>query len=401
MKTWKKILLGCLAVVLALVIALGVTVWCLWGNELATLASISQVRARNDAHLDGSVYTMQVKGGFYLDDFVAQGGVKSDSELISFITGKIAKGLIPMTIRDPEIGCSSFTAATADGDALFGRNYDFSKTNTMLVTTQANPGRHASVSTVDLQFLGIDVDKDPEGLMSRIICLAAPYAPLDGVNDAGVACGIYMTYQGGEKTVATNQDTDKPDFTSTTLLRLILDYAGSVEEAVEIASSYDLHDSARTSYHYMVADASGRSAILEWVGDNDATDNDGAARQLVVHYNDEDDYVGVREASSSFQWITNFIVNPGYYDGVDPSEKKGEDRYDRIYEELSRTDGVVADEQAALDILAIVGRRSWKNDDGNGCTVHSVVYNLTDRTALWVSNENYDDPTAVFTLSVR
>ena len=64
MKTWKKTLLGCLAVVLALVIALGVTVWCLWGNELATLASISQVRARNDAHLDGSVYTMQVKGGF-------------------------------------------------------------------------------------------------------------------------------------------------------------------------------------------------------------------------------------------------------------------------------------------------------------------------------------------------
>ena len=401
MKTWKKILLGSLAVVLVLVIALGVTVWCLWGNELTTLASIRQVRARNDAHLDGSVYTMQVKGGFYLDDFVAQGGVKSDSELIGFITGKIAKGLIPMTISDPEIGCSSFTATTADGDALFGRNYDFSKTNTMLVTTQANSGRHASVSTVDLQFLGIDVDKDPDGLMSKIICLAAPYAPLDGVNDAGVACGIYMTYQGGEKTVATNQDTDKPDFTSTTLLRLILDYADSVEESVEIASSYDLHDSARTSYHYMVADASGRSAILEWVGDNDATDNDGAARQLMVHYSDDDDYVGAREATSGFQWITNFIVNPGYYDGVASEEKKGEDRYDRIYEELARTNGVVADEQAAMDILAIVGRRSWKNDDGNGCTVHSVVYNLTDRTALWVSNENYDDPTAVFTLSVR
>ena len=42
-------------------------------------------------------------------------------------------------------------------------------------------------------------------------------------------------------------------FTATTLLRLILDYADSVEEAVEIASAYDLHDSANTSYHYMVA----------------------------------------------------------------------------------------------------------------------------------------------------
>ena len=45
---------------------------------------------------------------------------------------------------------------------------------------------------------------------------------------------------------------------------------------------------------------------------------------------------------------------------------------------------------------ATVGRRTWKNDDGNGCTVHSVVYNLTDKTALWVTNENCGDPTAVF-----
>lgn len=209
-----------------------------------------------------------------------------------------------------------------------------------------------------------------------------------------------MTYQGGEETIATNQDTDKPDFTSTTLLRLILDYADDVDEAVEIAQSYDLHDSAKTSYHYMVADASGRSAILEWVGDTDATDNDGSARELVVHYNDADDYIGQREAESDFQWITNFVLNPGYYDLSAPEEKKGYDRYEQIYQELHAVDGIVADEQAAMDILASVGRRTWNNDDGNGCTVHSVVYNLTDKTAMWIPNENYDDPSAVFHLEV-
>lgn len=119
---------------------------------------------------------------------------------------------------------------------------------------------------MDLQFLGIDVDQNMNGLMDKVISLASTYAPLDGINDAGVSCGIYMTYQGGDKTIATDQNTDKPDFTSTTLLRLILDYADSVEEAVEIASSYDLHDSASTSYHYMVADSTGKSAILEWTG---------------------------------------------------------------------------------------------------------------------------------------
>lgn len=397
----KKILIRIGIALLAVILAFGIAVYALWHNEIGTLMSMELVRDRNDTHLDGAVYTMHVKGGFYLDDFVAQGGVKNDGELIAFVTEKITKGLIPMQITDPEIGCSSFTAVSESGDRLFGRNYDFSKTNTCIVFTEKNAGRHASISSVDLQFLGMDVDKNLEGLMDRITCLAATYAPLDGINDAGVACGIYMTYQGGETTVATNQNTDKPDFTSTTLLRLILDYADSVEEAVEIASAYDLHDSAKTSYHYMVADANGKSAILEWVGERDATDNDGGARRLVVTYNDKDAHIGEWEAGSDYQWITNFVIQPDYYADSPVEDKKGYDRYERIYEELAKTNGIVKDEQAAMDILGIVGRRTWKNDDGNGCTVHSAVYNLTDKTMLWVPNENYGDPTAIFTFSLE
>lgn len=394
----KKILLTVLAVVVALVVLAGVGIYAVWHNEIGSVASIEMLRERNDDHLDGAVYSMHVQGGFYLDDFVAQGGVSNDTDLIQFITDNITHGVVNLNMTAPEIGCSSFTATAENGDALFARNYDFSKTNAMLVFTDANEGRHASISTVDLQFLGIDVDQDMTGLMDKVICLAAPYAPLDGVNDAGVSCGIYMTYQGGEETVATSQDTDKPDFTSTTLLRLILDYADNVEEAVEIASSYDLHDSANTSYHYMVADASGKSAILEWTNDSavDTTDNDGSQRTLKVVYNDQDADIGEREGASSYQIVTNFVLQPGYYEGVPAENKKGADRYDRLYEELQATDGVVADEQAAMDILQSVGRRSWDNDDKNSCTVHSAVYNLTKKSVLWVTNENYDDPTAVF-----
>lgn len=397
MRILKKILIGITSALLALILIVGIGIWAIWGNEISALASFTMVRDRNDAHLDGAVYTMHVKGGFYLDDFVAQGGVKSDKELINFVTEKITKGLIPMNISDPEIGCASFTAESESGDMLFGRNYDFAKTNTCIVFTEANKGRHATISTVDLQFLGMDVNKNVEGLLNKVTCLAATYAPLDGINDAGVSCGIYMTYQGGNRTVATNQDTDKPDFTSTTLLRLILDYADDVEEAVEIASSYDLHDSAGTSYHYMVADASGRSVILEWVGETDASDNYGSARELKVTYNDDDAHIGEMEAESDFQWVTNFIIQPGYYAQSKADDKKGYDRYEKIYQELTKNKGIVKDEDAAMEILEAVGRRTWNNDDGNGCTVHSVVYNLTDRTMLWVANENFDDPSAVFT----
>lgn len=398
----KKILLTVLAVIVVLLVLAFAGIWAVWHNEISSVASIQMLRERNDDHLDGAVYSMQVKGDFYLDDFVAQGGVSSDTELIQFITDNITHGVVDLNMTAPEIGCSSFTATAENGDALFARNYDFSKTNAMLVFTEANEGRHATISTVDLQFLGIDVDQDMTGLMDKVICLAAPYAPLDGINDAGVSCGIYMTYQGGEETVATSQGTDKPDFTSTTLLRLILDYADSVEEAVQIASSYDLHDSANTSYHYMVADASGKSAILEWTNDaaTDTTDNDGSQRTLKVVYNDQDSAIGEREAASGYQVVTNFVLQPGYYEDVPAENKKGADRYDRLYEELQATDGVVTDDQAAMDILQTVGRRGWDNDDKNSCTVHSAVYNLTQKTVLWVTNENYDDPSAVFTFSL-
>ena len=401
MKRWKKVVLSLVCVVIALVVIAGIAVGVTWGNEISTAASIEKLRDRDDSHLDGSVYRMDVKGGFYFDKYLEEGGASTDAELISFITDNITKGLIDMGIKESNIGCASFTAQTEDGDQLFARNYDFAKTNTCLVFTDPGDGRHASISTVDLQFLGIDTDADVEGLMDRITCLAAPYAPLDGMNDAGVSCGIYMSYQGGgvdeegdEVVIPTNQDTDKPDLTSTTMLRLVLDYAGSVDEAVELISGYDLHDSANTSYHYMIADSTGKSAILEWVDVTDQTDNDGSSRQLVFTYNDSDANIGPEEAAADYQWITNFIIQPGYY--ADDSEKAGLDRYDHIYGCLSATDGVVADEDAAMDILAQVGRRTWNNDDGNGCTVHSVIYNLTDKTVLWVPNEHYDEEDAIY-----
>ena len=392
----KKILTRILAVLLGLLLLAAILVFAVWHNELFTLSSIQLLRDRNDSHGDGAVYSMQVHGDYYLDDFIEQGGVSSDSELIDFVTKHLTKGLLKINISDPEIGCSSFTARTADGDMLFARNYDFSKTNTCLVFTKAKKDRHATISTADLQFLGIDPENNMNSMMDKIVSLAAPYAPLDGINDAGVSCGIYMTYQGGEKTIPTDQNTEKPDLTSTTLLRLILDYADNVEEAVQIASMYDLHDSAKTSYHYMVADSTGKSAILEWVADTDSTDNDGSARKLVVTYNDADAHIGSFEAESNHQVITNFILQPGYYEGSPADDKKGFDRYIRLWDELAQTDGVVADEKAAMNILGIVGRRNWDNDDHNGSTVHSAVYNLTDKSMVWVSNENYNDPTAVF-----
>ena len=375
----------------ALVIALAVAVFALWHNELATLASFQKLSNRDEAHRDGAVYQINVSGDYSFDEFLSQGGASNDAELISFITRSITKGIIPMHIKTSSIACSAFTADTQSGDRVFGRNYDFSATNTAIVYTDPGEGRHASYSTIDLSFLGLDADKDVETVGQKILTLAAPYVPLDGINDAGVACGIFMSYQGEGKGTPTDTQTDRPDLTSTTLLRLILDYADSVEDAVALAQQYDLHDSASSCFHYMVADSTGRSAILEWVGTDADHDADGAERQLNVLWNDTD----ALSDSADWQVVTNFIKTPGYYDGT-TAEMKGLDRYEHLAAALRETDGIVADKNAAMDLLASVGRRTWNNDDSNSNTVHSVVYDLTDKSVLWVGNEHYGEDAYTF-----
>ena len=375
----------------ALVIALAVAVFALWHNELTTLASFQKLSDRDEAHRDGAVYQINFSGDYSFDEFLSQGGASNDAELISFVTRSITKGIIPMHIKTSSIACSAFTADTQSGDRVFGRNYDFSATNTAIVYTDPGEGRHASYSTIDLSFLGLDADKDVETIGQKFLTLAAPYVPLDGINDAGVACGIFMSYQGEGKGTPPDTQTDRPDITSTTLLRLILDYADSVEDAVALAQQYDLHDSASSCFHYMVADSTGRSAILEWVGTDADHDADGAQRQLNVLWNDTD----ALSDSADWQVVTNFIKTPGYYDGT-TAEMKGLDRYEHLAAALRETDGIVADKDAAMDLLASVGRRTWNNDDSNSNTVHSVVYDLTDKSVLWVGNEHYGEEAYTF-----
>lgn len=406
-KLWFRILSITLAVIILISAVLGITVACVWGDVISTVSSFKQLQERNDANNEGSVYYMKVKGGFYLDKYVEQGGASSDKELIKFITDNLTKGLVDVSIGESDVNCSAFMATTPDKDVLFGRNYDFDKTN-VCITITSNPGkgRYKSFSTVDLNYVGMDPEKDVTGLMNKITCFAAAYAPLDGMNEKGLSCGIFMSYQGNDTelnesgTVATDQkDPTKDNFTSTTMQRMILDYCATVDEAVELIQKYNLHDSAKSSFHYMIADATGKSAILEWLPENgtDATDNDGSARKLVITYNTDGMYDGLRaQEDFKYQWITNFIVHNAYeYYENDEDNMAGLDRYEHLYNRLNAAHGVLEDDAAAMQLLSEVGRRTWNG----GVTVHSVVYNLTDKTVRWVANENYDDPGATYLYS--
>ena len=399
MKKVSKIICIIFTSLLALILLAFAIITFIFRNEISAISSIKLLKPRVENSLQCGIYEMSFKGDYYFEDYLEQGGAKNDRELLDFIMNKMTKGLLKLKINTSKIGCSSFTAHKPNGEQLFARNYDLYATNTCIVRVKGNKKRHASISTVDTSFINIPAQADMNNLLSKAYALAAPYAPLDGMNDAGVSCGIYMTYQGaGKNVIATDQNTDLPDISPTALIRLILDYADSLDEAVDFARSYDMHDSAGTSFHIMVAEPSGRSAILEWVNDTDESDNYGSLRKLVVTYNDLDSNIGQREGQADFQWVTNFIIQPGYYK-VYNNDLTGWERYNIIYDELSKSGGLVADEMAAMDILHKVSQRTVRpnrNADDFVLTIHSVIYNLDNLSTLWCGNEQYADKEGMF-----
>lgn len=139
-KTVKKIVIVLVLVIVALVGTIGFT----WKDEIASVASFHKIRERNASHGDANVYEMTMAGDYYIDKFVEQGGVSSDAELIDFVIGNITKGVVDISMPTPQIGCSSFTASTAAGDALFARNYDMHTTHAAIVHTSASGDRHAT-----------------------------------------------------------------------------------------------------------------------------------------------------------------------------------------------------------------------------------------------------------------
>lgn len=160
---------------------------------------------------------------------------------------------------------------------------------------------------VNLGFVGYNEKYLPDTLKDSLVTLAAPYAPLDGMNEKGLAVGVLLI-----DTKPTNQNTKKVDITTTTAIRMMLDKAKNVDEALELLSSYDMHSSANSCYHFQICDASGKSVVVEYV------DN-----EMKVVYPDK-----------NYQCATNFLLtNP------DAEFNFGQDRYQIIDEKLSSTNG--------------------------------------------------------------
>ena len=165
----------------------------------------------------------------------------------------------PIATIDTGEHCSTVMLHANNGHVYFGRNFDY-KHDTCLVLKIHAPNGVSSVAVLDLHYLNLDRDDlDVTGLVQRLPLLFAPYYLQDGMNQYGVAVSD-MTV----KNVHPPNDPAKPNIIHSAAMRLVLDYAKTADEAVELLKQYNIHFVAETC-HLMISDATGKSVVVEFI----------------------------------------------------------------------------------------------------------------------------------------
>ena len=255
-KIIKRILLGILIVILLAVVIVLAGAWSIFGDKVKAAGSVKEI--------DKNLYYMEYKGDYGFDAYLEQGGASSTAEMAAYITDFLSGGFMNKvpSMGKMNFGCTAYTVKTADGGALMGRNYDWDGENgtAMIVYTEPENG-YASYSTCWLDFLGFGDGWKPEGMPNQYMSLAAIYVPLDGINEKGLAIADLMVGDDEQ----TNQKTDKVDLTTTSAIRLLLDKAATVDEAIALLEQYDMHSDIGRGHHLAISDATGKAVVVEYI----------------------------------------------------------------------------------------------------------------------------------------
>ena len=280
--------------------------------------------------------------------FLAGGGASSDQEVLAFLTSMLNAPELKFDL--PGIGCSTLSAASPDGGHFFGRNFDWSCREVLLLEAHPSDG-YASFSTVNVDF----IKESASGLSDEAVAMAAYYAPLDGMNEKGLAVSVNMI----SDSARIAQKSDRPDLTTTTALRLLLDRAATTEEALDLLASYDLHGSYDMMVHFAVADAEGNAVAVE--------------------------YVDQKMTVTETQVLTNFYVSEGDKLGIGAQQSHERFKVLEAFLEAHPTMNIYE----LRDAMKAAGEANF-DPDPNERTEWTVLYDQTALTATWYRRENFE-----------
>lgn len=343
MKKSTKVILIIVSIILAAIIGLTVLLGSIFGDKVAAANSIEK--------LSDGLYYMEYEGDYGFDEFLSRGGAKNQGDVANYVIFFLSGGFVEFEGEDVsfDFGCSTLTTKKNGGSYVMGRNFDYTGENprAMIIHTKPENG-YESYSTTWLDFLGFGSDFVPESMSDRYISLASVYVPLDGINEKGLCVADLIN---GDSEL-TSQNTEKVDVTTTTAIRLLLDKAANVDEAIELLKQYDMHSDIGRSHHLSISDSKGRSVVVEYI--------DG---EMIV---------------TDTPVVTNHYLSKGEKFGV------GNDESHRRYDELMKKSEETLSTDEMADCMESV---SYENE-----TQWSVVYDIENLELDFYFQRQFDSP---------
>ena len=334
-------------------------------------AKLAMLHSMKDVDGSGRLYEIDYTVDYKLDA-VLKSGCTETNQLFNYVAYLLYDSLPQSRAQVSfDAGCSAFAVPNSQsGDFLMGRNYDFChatedgtsyKSIAAILVRTAPPGGKKSISMVDGMQLGYGQGFYTDGETDLSLLMGLPYAALDGINEDGFAIGVLALRE-----KQTQQDTGQPRIGTTTAIRMLLDRASTVKEALAMLKKYDMNmkGSGRSNYHYFMADATGDYAIVEY------TLKKGETIPTVMEK---------LTGNDTLRCVTNFYVSPtmvGTNDGW--GSDHGKDRYWTIRHNLAKNnyelsaDGamsLLSDVSQPADLKNITSQTQW-----------SCLYNLSEKS---------------------
>ncbi|MDE7360768.1 MAG: linear amide C-N hydrolase [Oscillospiraceae bacterium] len=300
--------------------------------------------------LEKGLSAVKYEGDCGFEEFLANGGASSDEDVVEYLTGALSEAG-GLSFGKMPFGCSTISVRDDNGNLLFGRNFDWDNCNALIVHSVPKNG-YSSISTVNTDFInmsGMKLSALPDSAQAMI----AMYAPLDGMNEKGLAVSVNMI----QDSATISQNTDKPDITTTTAIRLLLNKAADVDEALKLLEQYDMHASMGFMTHLAIADVDGKSIVVEYINNE---------MQIV-----------------ETPVVTNFYLAEGEKHGIGTAQSH--ERYDILLKALDEKPIMSMEE--VRDALGSVSKGNFGEFES---TEWSIVFNQGTGEVHYYHRENYD-----------
>ena len=322
----------------------------------------------------GRIYEMTYDVDYKLDEAL-NAGIDGTTTLTAFVATRLLDVLPTSKGKNLtyDAGCSVFACPDkSTGHQLMGRNFDFNHLDAttkerimipVIAVHTAPAGGKKSVSFVDGQFVGYKSGFYTDGKSDLSMLMALPYLMLDGINEDGFAISVLKL--DGKPTC--QQAEGKKTIFTTVAMRMLLDRAGTVKEAIEMLKQYNMSmdKDPKASYHFFMADATGDYAIVEYTNPDLSLNPD---KMEVLTGND------------TLRCVTNFYVSPTMANtdhGFNKSSH-GMERYKILRKNLSQY-AYNLNATQGMDLLTQVAQGPEESFLSTGFTQWSEIYNLNKK----------------------